>query len=274
MWTQSLVTALLVTNLLLSNVVIAAQVRSPAIEDDVGNLITLLRSSDEEVRQAAKEKLLELGPKSVPYLVVALKEILGQLEPLFAIGKEAEGRDTDERLQSAYKTRNKPAFDEAAKQLSILDISCRLRCDLIDLLVSLRAEEAIPILVRFIWSSNGTLGFASFGKVSFSREEYALIRMGPVAVPKIIEVLEGAETIADSICASDQSLNQIEKERIIKQIARSIQIRSILLLEEIADARCLPVLRKLLQESKDDKLITYLRPAITTIERNSVEKNN
>lgn len=274
MWPQSLLSALIVTNLLLSHVVMATQIRSPALEDDVNRLIVLLRSSDEEVRQAAKEKLLELGSQSVPYLVAALTGFLRQPGPLFAVGKEVEGMEADERLQSAYKTKDKQAFDEAAKQLSILDISWRLRCDLIDLLVFLRAEEAVPILVKFIWSSNLRLGVATFGIVTFSWEEQALIRMGPVAVPKLIEVLEGAETIADSIGASDQSLNQIKKKPITEQTARSIQIRAILLLEEIADARCLPVLRKLLLESKDPKLIPYLRSAITTIEKNFVEKNN
>lgn len=129
--------------------------------------------------------------------------------------------------------------------------------DIIDVLVSLRAAEAVPELVPFIWCCN--LEFLSLGKTWLSDEAKALTRMGPLAVPKLLEVLETADMLVASM--------QGETER--RQRARLIRIRTIKILTEIADASCLPALRALLRETRDDILSNRLRQAIDEIERKS-----
>jgi HEAT repeat protein len=106
-----------------------------------------LWSDDENVRRAAKEKLIELGPEATKPLIALLEELKNNPGPRYARGKENEA---EEALQRYRKFPEGQKGAENSRYLVSLDVSGRLRNDVYELLGRLHAEDAVHLLVEIV----------------------------------------------------------------------------------------------------------------------------
>lgn len=199
----------------------------------VSEYIELLKSSDEVKRQEGKEKLLLLGSSSIGLLVSLLGELSADpFRPWFVSGREREGIEAWERRQKADDSGNVAEARAASELIAQLEISGRLKNDVMELLGQLRAEEAVPILIRLmeerpvdnLWE-----------KMRYDMK--ALVAIGSAAVPQLIESIKNAKDTAK------RNWQPIPAYR--------IQVRAAIVLGMIGDERALPVLEELLRQEND-----------------------
>jgi HEAT repeat protein len=146
-----------------------------------------------------------------------------------------------------------------------------LKGDIITLLGELKSEEALPILLRLMWRDLEVEMISK--RPRWNNAMKALVTMGGVAVPTLIETLESAKSVANSVEYKDVQLSdgtgltiqdQVEKNK------RRIQTRAILVLGEIGDERALTTLERMLQGDSDllENQKVYLREAIEKLRDN------
>jgi HEAT repeat protein len=201
--------------------------------------MNLIWSSDDAERTSGKAKLIEMGKRSVPALVALLEDLVRNPGPRYVLGREAEGAAIRERFFSLPA--EKQTLEEAKKLLSF-SIESRLRLDLYEMLGKLRAEEAIPLLIRILEHEerhNMLDLMEPFMK--------ALAEIGPPAVPRLIESIERAEATAaqSTTFESAPDLTETQRAQVVEQDANTIRVRAILVLEAIGDPRAIAILERL-----------------------------
>lgn len=207
--------------------------QSPSNRNQASEYIELLKSVDEGKRQAGKDKLFELGPDSIGPLVSLLENIsMDDFTRVFASGHSKEGEDIWELREKAINSRNEAAAQAATERLAQIEISGRLKNDIMEILGRLRAREAVPLLIRImeqreidnLWEK-------------LRPEMYALAAIGSEAVPGLIQSIKEADAVAK------RNLNSVPPYR--------LQVRSARVLGLIGDKRALPALRDLLKQQRD-----------------------
>ena len=199
----------------------SSQVKNRALNSrgqDVRTVVSQLRSADPNVRKAAKEEVLRFGDAAIPALLEVLKLLV----------------DNQNRL---------PALEQGPEELKKLDREVNawteVREDVCQLLVALRATEAIPLLIRNMEERRRD---NVFEKCRPDME--TLVRFGESAVPGLIKSIEGAE--ATSARNQRPGGNRREGTWISPDIsAVTIQIRAAEVLGDIGDIRALIILEKL-----------------------------
>jgi hypothetical protein len=164
-----------------------------------------LWSASEAERQEGKAAMTRLGSLSVDPLVALLKDLIEDPHPRFPIGKELEGKNAldrgwqaDRERQERIKDRQGPLdvhreVTEALgvfKEVRALAINSRLLFDVIELLGVLRAEAAVPVLVEILETEGGGINFSS--AQNMRPEMIALVKIGPPAVPALIQSIQDA----------------------------------------------------------------------------------
>lgn len=204
-----------------------------------------LWSADGPRRESAREELLRLGARAIPQLVALLDDIQSHAVPRYETGKEKEGAE-------ALKLLDKQPLDQSnvkdyfLKRQS-LDISYRLKKDCVELLGSLKAEQAVPLLIKeFLPGISGTYG----GEPTTS-EMQALVEIGTSAVPQLLEYLQSLEYYVPSVFSARDASDTRRPER-IKSTMQIVQARVAMVLGRIGDARALPALEELLRKAGDD----------------------
>jgi ABC-type transporter Mla MlaB component len=225
---------------------VSLRVIGQRVSDDskVELAVKKLWSADTAEERAAMEALVHLGSGSVPQLVNVLEDVTNDpTSPHFATGKEKEG---SEAFELYYSKPFGPKPGVSAGQLAELEISWRLKRDILEILGRLRAEEAVPLLIRIMERR------AIYSAIErMSPEMNTLAQIGTAAVPQLIEAIETASQRSASVGFADPSLTEEEKTSLRSIETFKIQVRAALTLGEIGDARALPILRRLMEESND-----------------------
>jgi HEAT repeat protein len=242
----------------------------------VTEAIEKLWSADDEQRRRGKSEILRLGVQSADGLVALLENLLRNPRLYFSKGNEQKGNEAIEGLQRIVRTVSnvRVAWEQSEEYrqiISKLAINSRLFFDIIELLGDLRSEKAVPVLIE-IMVSQRSMNNPSTNPMYTEME--ALCRIGNVAVPQLIEVLENANQRAED--ASDYSpgfiietdmpthsdlssqvslqhakaeLEEEEDNTDISFEANGIRSRAAKVLGEIGDARALPALESALNSS-------------------------
>jgi HEAT repeat protein len=240
-------------------------------DESVNAAIKRLNSADHSERRAAWEELVQLGPMAIKPLISLLESIKEKQNRFFLNGKEKEVAEAYERMQEAFRDGDDNGYERAREQLSKLDITFRLKRDVIGLLGELKAEEAVPVLIMLMWQDLEAQIMTDGLKTRFSDAMRALVSIGEVAVPSLIETLETAETVASSVRYNDAPQSDrwvLTVEDKVAQNKSRIQTRAIIVLGEIGDKRAVPVLSRMLVEANglDEFQKRYIREAIEKIE--------
>lgn len=232
--------------------------RHPARQDDqTMSAITQLSSGDATTREAAKVALLERGPESLQTLIAALQELQATPKPHFELGNEREGAKW---LREQDKL---PVGERDVSESLSVDITWRLKRDLIEMLGRLHDEAAVPILLDLTRQ-----------EIHTSQNEYlrppmfALIEIGTRAVPKVIEALETVQsTEATALSNCCPNLNDEERRNILQSQEEIAIARLAIVLGEIRDQRALPILEKLMAppRRRDAYPAEYIKIAVAKI---------
>ncbi|MEN3331489.1 MAG: hypothetical protein V7641_854 [Blastocatellia bacterium] len=223
---------------------------------EVAGAIDDLWSANDEERQAAKEKLIQLGQASVQPLIDLLQDIITNPTARYLRGKEMEASELDERLRSLPKESRREAV-RLVNQLGELVVNWRLKSDICELLGRLRAEAAIPVLMKMM-ETEDSIG----SEERMNPAMKALVRIGPVIFPRIIEAIETAESRA---AATKFGFDHTPSEFFIRAETVKIQARAAMILGAMGDTRALPILEELLNKNRDEELLRYVKEAIRQI---------
>lgn len=200
----------------------------------VASLIRNLWSADESLRKTTKRQLRKLGPTAIQPLLNLLEELKNDPQLRFESGKEAEGEAAYKAYLEAKNNNRSEESREYWKKLYALDITARLRNDLIELLGDLQGEEAIPYLIIDMQRQ------PIVSKVRWCASMEALVKIGSPAVLNLLELFSF----------------WINRE---PEARDSFTLRRIaMILAEIGDPRALPVLENV----KPDDPILYIDPEI------------
>jgi HEAT repeat protein len=213
-WQTLLLTALIAAGI--PGVRLAAREQTAPEDTEPALAVKRLWSPDKAVREAAEQELIHLGPRAITPLLGALEFVANHIDRLTLVLQDAEPQEA-ERLNA----------DAAAMQW--------LPDDVCGLLGRLRAEAAIPLLIRIMeerWE-NDLMD-------KWSPERQALVEIGAPPVPAIIESTITADATHDRLKHRDP--NQVP--------GFTIQLRAAKVLERIGDARALPVLESLLADNR------------------------
>ncbi|HEV8483807.1 MAG TPA: hypothetical protein VGV87_09685 [Blastocatellia bacterium] len=130
-----------------------------------------------------------------------------------------------------------------------IEITARLRNDVIALLGELRAAKSAPLLVEIM---ENRIMDNLFEKMR--PEMTALANIGAAAVPYLISSIETAKQKALSVQFPDPRTDEERTRYVMTQTART-QLRAAMVLGEIGDPRGLPVLQRLLEPTSDLNLV-------------------
>ena len=263
--TMSLVLLVLILDLASRHCVWAAS-QTQGADDSVTEAVKQLWVADAGERQFGKQRLLSLGSRAIPPLVSLLAELAENPLPRYIPGKERDAADIEERLNLAVRSRNEKEFAELFRQYSKLEIRGRLYDDVLALLVELHAEEAIPILIRFLRET--ATGLGTFSSEPTSNEMTALIKLAPESVAFLVDALE--ISIAEDAPSSTEKLGVAPVA--IKETPPPIQARVSIVLGEIGDERALPVLERLLLTTQDTHLVERVKVAIEKIRQKQTQR--
>jgi len=195
--------------------------------------IAKLWSSSESERESAKRTLLNKGKRSSKPLLVLLEDITDNHgKKRYAVGKEK----TEE-----------------------YEITWRLENDVVELLGKLHSVEAIPILIKLFWSRPE---ITSLGMYPYMQ---ALVSIGSSAVPKLIEVLNDAQSIAVK-AVERENLDNDKQQQWIDYKTYRIQAKAILVLGEIGDRQAMPILSRLRSTTKNEDLLFFIDQSLKQIE--------
>lgn len=237
----------------------------PGAEDDqVVAAITQLRSANSTEREAAKEALLKQGSDAVLALIAALEELSRDPKPQFDLGNEAAGAEALRRYESVPRKEKNPS-----EYLSI-DITWRVKKDMIELLGRLRDKAAVPILIELTRQELHT-----------SQNEYlhspmqALTEIGEPAVPQILEAIEKVRSkAATDVSGCCPNTTDAKRRAIIESQSEIMIARLSIVLGEIRDVQALPALEELIATRKGRRSYAayYIRRAISKITARAKEK--
>ncbi|HWC78046.1 MAG TPA: hypothetical protein VG778_11320 [Blastocatellia bacterium] len=222
---------------------------------DVDRLIEKLWSSDEE-RLAAKKELSSLGPEVIVPLQLLLEEIISNFRSRYEIGKEKEVADARDWYQRAKDSGDSEEQRKASSYWAGFEITNRLKQDALDLLVSHKAEAAVPVMLEL--SLRGPNFFSGLGGGFYILPEMqALIEMGSIAVPRLTEFLVTIPPTARKRAGGNPT-NSPSAEPTIDWASLKLQRHAIIVLAKIRDPRALPALQRLQVETIDEgvKLLT------------------
>ncbi|MEK6301669.1 MAG: hypothetical protein AABO41_13245 [Acidobacteriota bacterium] len=226
-------------------------------DDPVGEAITQLRSRDSIAREAAKETLLKHGSEAVRALIAALQELSVDLKPHFDLGNEAEGAEDLRRYEEL------PVPERSPSEVLSIDITWRLKQDMIELLGRLRDEAAVPILIELTQQELHT------GQNEYLRPPMkALVQIGEPGVPRIIEAIESVRsTVAAAFSTCCPNVTEAQRRAILESQEEILISRLAIVLGEIRDRRALPALEKLVgpPRGKNSYASYYLRTSIEKI---------
>jgi ABC-type transporter Mla MlaB component len=184
-------------------------------DDEVTLAVMRLRSANDAERASAKKKLIEQGAKSIPPLLVILKQLVDNQNRLYILPDESE---------------------EA-------EIASRLRPDVYELMGTLHSSEAIPLLIKAMEERP-----RRFLSEHCDLDMKALVDIGSAAVPQLVEAIQQAETTAERnehrVYGGPHACLPIQVP------ALTIQIRAGKVLGDIGDVGALPILEELLKETK------------------------
>jgi hypothetical protein len=244
-------------------------------ETRVTEAIEKLWSADDEERLLGKNELLCLGGESADRLVALLENLVRNPFPRFSKGNEERGKEAIAGLQRIFRTASDVvvAQQQSERYSHLIDrlaINSRLLGDLIDLLGNARAEKAVPVLIEIMVSERTMINTSTN---PMYREMEALCRIGDVAVPKLLEVLENAKQMAASNSAYPSFMIEIDMPKLAEPVTEledkddsadisfeaNIIIRRVAkVLGSIKDARALPALER----ARNSIDIEYARGAI------------
>lgn len=237
-----------------------AQQERTVKQSEAETAVNQLWSDDEMVRLAAKGKLIELGPEATRPLMTLLEDLRQNPGPRYVRGKQKEGEEAFEQYRNLP---NKQKVGEALKKSMSLEISGRLSNDVYELLGRLHAVQAVPLLVEIVEKQE--IDSLIPGMTPAMR---ALAEIGPVAVPRLIESIENAaSTAAFSPYVTAPDLSEEAKQRNLEWQRIRIQVNAVLVLENIGDARALPVFEKLLNTTRNEFLARMVGDAITALKQ-------
>lgn len=260
-------------------------------DEQTGVAIRRLWSCNAEERKLGSQQLTERGVESIGPLVSLLSDLLSDQRPRFALGREDEAaRALDYIRESLQNPISADEMDKAAGLISDLFINSRLIADVISLLGELRAEGAIPSLIRIM---EGRDMYSE--PDGYAIEAQALLQIGAPAVPFLIKALDEAKTTAikgEDIylgcvihCDSITNLRDDEDNLTIRSEQHSgeedddddyddintrfykIQRRAIRVLGDIGDPKALPFLRSLVEDTRDARLVSEIEMSITKIQK-------
>lgn len=234
------------------------QWHSVAEDDQVTSAITRLRSGDASTREAAKEELLKQGPSAVRALIAALEEFSLNPKPHFDLGNEVEG------ARALRRHDDLPVNERDPSEGLMIDITWRLKTDMIELLGRLGDKRAVPLLIKVTRQEMHT-----------SQNEYlrppmkALVEIGESGVPDILDAVKSVRS-DESETLSNCCPNLTGKQReVTLDLQEEIMIaRLAIVLGEIRDPRALPTLEELIAPPKGRHAYAslYVRRAIEKIE--------
>ena len=144
----------------------------------IEQLIEKLRSPDKSERKQAKTQLLASGSAATAPLLDLLIELAHHPYPRFQIGEEEDGEAALANYraieqQEGYFSDKLPAL---RKKIDASIINDRLATDILLLLGKLKAEAAVPLLIK-IMEYQATNGHA------YTEEGKALEAIGSAAIP-------------------------------------------------------------------------------------------
>ncbi len=228
------------------------------IDNQVNEAIKLLCMDDDAQRYKGKELILNIGMKAIAPLLVTLKAVADNSpdERIFTY------KDTIQVPQSAYRFQREI---EILKRRLTAQARSRLKQDIINLLVSLHAEESVPLLVKLLLQEPEIAGLK---REIMYPEMKALVELGTISVPHIIELIVTSDAIANAMPIYDKLISEEEKIARINSIKHLIQKRAVIILGKIRDARALPTLYHLFHTTKEESLLSYIEEAIVNIEQN------
>jgi hypothetical protein len=269
----------------------------PDNPEEVNQAIDKLWSASDSERQEGKDALLRFGQRSVDPLLTLLADLMESQHPRFPRGKEADGHRALRRAQELSATREGLAgamrLSEDFKPVSDLSINSRLFLDITELLGNLGAESAIPLLVGIL--EREPAGFSLTSAPHMRAEMIALYKIGPAAVPALIESVESADTreyagkypttldlspipeqsdLEESDAGDEASEEDLDFEfdeaepegywsiESIRSVARAAMMLGV-----IGDIRALPVLKKALSQKECARVRHYIEQAMRSIER-------
>jgi HEAT repeat protein len=229
----------------------------------VTEAIEKLWSADNEERLLGKNELRCLGDQSAGPLVALLENLVRNPFPLFSKGNEEKGKEAIEGLRRVFRTASDlvgahQQIELYSQLIKRLAINSRLLGDIIELLGNARSEAAVPVLIEIMVSERGMNNFSTNPMYP---EMEALCRIGNVAVPKLIEVLENAKQRAANNSAYPSFMIEIDMPKLPEPVAEPedkddsadisfeaniIIRRAAKVLGTINDSRALPSLEKVL----------------------------
>ena len=212
---------------------------SDSIETAIGSLCSV------DVRERTEAKKLLLANRSE-----SLKPLL-DLYTRLRNGTRVCGNEPATRNEST-------SLDEVAEDETEELANARLLLDVIDLLTQLRSEEAIKPFIDYLYDYKCCVGMGSGDGEGAFREMGALIEMGSLAVPEIIEVLS---TARDQAGKTRLSSTVVDYEKSI-----GFQGRLIRVLGRIGDPKALPLLEEL---ASDQFLVSSVNEAKSRILNNT-----
>ena len=255
-------------------------------ETMINSAIEKLWSPNDLERELGKKQILELGAISIKPLASCLLDLLMNQSPRFPKGREEAGmRALDYCRELSKRPMSSEEINESVELITNLFINSRLIHDVVYLMGELRAEEAIPILIKIMerrdmYSEPDGYGF----------ELEALHKIGSSAVPYLMAAIREARVTAkeqnDMLIGCVMHLGESgvtlrreeesqrityeetdeEDEEEINARFYKIQKRAVTVLGSIGDESALPFLRKLAQETVDERLIHHIRAVISRIE--------
>ena len=237
-------------------------------------LIEGLYSPNDPERELAKRELLKAGTMAVKPLCSLLTDLLENPYPRFPKGEEEEAA----RFLTLYPrmVAQNMSLADHERSFAIADkyfINSRLISDIVELLGRLRAEAAVPNLIRIMQSRDLYAGTDGFGK-----EMVALTRIGEPAVPYLIAALKDAKETARrredvnlSFVVDEEETDEEEVGEIInwdqseedaEEIAirlHKILLRAVMALGEIGDSKGLSFLEGFLKETDNESVIAEIK---------------
>lgn len=227
--------------------------------NEIAEFVGLLWSPDSNAREDAKRNLFGRGQASVTALTDLLRNLINREEPQFETGKEEEGRKF---LARHYQ---QPSDASEIDRVLAVEISWRIKQDVVEVLSRLKARDAVPILIDALHSGI-QVGSATH---EHTKPEMEMLRQfGAIAVPDLNEAID---TVEEKVNGEPDNPSWTHEENRIYKLGQtqSRQAKLAMVIGAIGDDRSMPILEHLLEQLRDkgDRAYTimYIEEAITKI---------
>jgi HEAT repeat protein len=257
----------------------------------IEQLVEKLRSSNRSVREQTKIYLTLSGSKAIAPLLDLLLDLAINRHPRFQIGEEEKGEAMVAKYCEIMKQEGiySNKLDALSDKLDDLAINDRLARDIIFLLGKLKAEAAVPLLIKRM----EYLAISGYGNY-YTEEKIALESIGSSAIPYLIKSITEAESRVRAEAIEDLPFNywisweQVDQEQFESisssdsendldpdEFARAesdfqmekdfIQFSALIVLRMMKARQAIPDLEKILSTTTDKHLIYQIEEAITRI---------